>query len=218
DGARARFARLVGDVDAGESFADAARHTLLALEMVAAGKAQRAFQFDKEGPRVRDAYGHDSLGTKALLARRLVEAGVTFVLVSGAWGYFDHHGDSVVWEGVEKGLKPILPRVGPTLATLLTRPEARGLLDQTLVLMMGEFGRGPVINRDAGRDHWTNVMSMVLAGGGLRHGQAIGATDSKGYGILERKVTPQNLAATVFHHLGIDLGAHWVSGQGRPIP
>src|SRR5262249_58136841 len=132
DGARARFARLVGDVDAGESFADAARHTLLALEMVAAGKAQRAFQFDKEGPRLRDAYGHDSLGTKALLARRLVEAGVTFVLVSGAWGYFDHHGDSVVWKGIEKGLQPILPPIDHTLATPVTDLEARRLLDHTL--------------------------------------------------------------------------------------
>jgi hypothetical protein len=84
--------------------------------------------------------------------------------------------------------------------------------------MMGEFGCAPTINRDAGRDHWTNVMSVVLAGGGLRHGQVIGATDSKGFGILERKVTPQDLAATVFTHLGIDTGAHWVNGQGRPIP
>jgi uncharacterized protein (DUF1501 family) len=143
---------------------------------------------------------------------------VTFVLVSGAWGYFDHHGDSVVWKGIEKGLKPILPRVDQVLATLIGDLEARGMLDSTLVLMMGEFGRGPTINRDAGRDHWTNVMSMVLAGGGLRHGQVIGATDRKGYGIKERKVTPQDLAATVFTYLGIDTTEHWVSAQGRPIP
>ena len=140
--------------------------------------------------RLRDAYGRDSLGEKALLARRLVEAGVTFVLVSGAWGYFDHHGDNVVWGGIEKGLKPLLPRVDQALATLVDDLEARGLLDSTLVLMMGEFGRAPAINRDAGREHWTNVMSMVLAGGGLRHGQVIGATDRKGYGIVERKVDP----------------------------
>jgi uncharacterized protein (DUF1501 family) len=96
--------------------------------------------------------------------------------------------------------------------------EQRGLLDQTLILMMGEFGRAPVINDAAGRDHWTNVMSMVMAGGGLRHGQVIGASDRKGHSILERKVTPQDLAATVFAYLGIDLDAQWVDGQGRPMP
>ena len=197
---------------------DVDRYTRLSMEMILSGRAQRAFELDEEDPRLRDAYGRDSIGEKALLARRLVEAGVTFVLVSGAWGYFDHHGDEVRWGGIEKGLKPLLPRVDATLATLVTDLEARGLLDQTLVVMMGEFGRAPIINRDAGRDHWTNVMSMVVAGGGLKHGQVIGATDRKGYGILERKVTPQDLAATVFPHLGIDPEAHWVNPQGRPIP
>jgi hypothetical protein len=215
---RKQFDHLSADLDANRGMESVDRFGRLAIEMIASGKARRAFEIDKEDPRLRDAYGHDSLGTKALLARRLVEAGVTFVLVSGAWGYFDHHGDSVVWKGIEKGLKPLLPRIDQTLATLVGDLEARGLLDHTLVLMMGEFGRGPTINRDAGRDHWTNVMSMVMAGGGMRHGQVIGATDRKGYDILERKVTPQDLAATVFTHLAIDTGAHWVNGQGRPIP
>jgi hypothetical protein len=215
---RRQFDHLSADLDANRTMENADRYSRLAIEMIATGKARRAFELEKEDPKLRDAYGHDSLGTKALLARRLVEAGVTFVLVSGAWGYFDHHGDSVVWKGIEKGLKPLLPRVDQTLATLVGDLEARGLLDQTLVLMMGEFGRGPTINRDAGRDHWTNVMSMVLAGGGLRHGQVIGATDRKGYGILERKVTPQDLAATVFTHLAIDPSAQWIDNQGRPIP
>jgi hypothetical protein len=218
EGLRRQFDRLNAELDSGSGLADVDRYSRLALEMIASGKARRAFEVEKEDPKLRDAYGHDSIGTKALLARRLVEAGVTFVLVSGAWGYFDHHGDSVVWKGIEKGLKPLLPRVDQTLATLVGDLDSRGLLDQTLVLMMGEFGRGPTINRDAGRDHWTNVMSMVLAGGGMKHGQVIGATDRKGYGILERKVTPQDLAATVFTHLGIDTGAHWINGQGRPIP
>ena len=175
------------------------QYTRQAVEMVTSGKARRAFDLEKEDPRLRDAYGRDSLGQKTLLARRLVEAGVTFVLVSGAWGYFDHHGDNVVWGGIQKGLTPLLPRIDQALATLVMDLERRGLLDQTLVLMMGEFGRAPVINREAGRDHWINVMSMVMAGGGLRHGRVIGATDRKGHAILERKVTPQDLAATVFH-------------------
>ena len=218
DSLRRQFDALNATLDANNSMEHVDRYTRLAVEMIASGKARRAFEVDREDPKLRDAYGRDSIGSKALLARRLVEAGVTFVLVSGAWGYFDHHGDSVVWKGIEKGLKPLLPRIDQTLATLINDLEARGLLDQTLVLMMGEFGRAPTINRDAGRDHWTNVMSMVLAGGGLRHGQVIGATDRKGHGVLERLVTPQDLAATVFSHLGIDTAAQWVNGQGRPLP
>jgi hypothetical protein len=218
DALRRQFDHLQAEIDSGGALEGVDRYTRQALEMVASGKARRAFELDKEDPRLRDAYGRDSLGEKALLARRLVEAGVTFVLVSGAWGYFDHHGDNVVWGGIEKGLKPLLPRVDATLATLVADLESRGLLDRTLVVMMGEFGRAPVVNADGGRDHWTSVMSLVLAGGGLRHGQVIGATDRKGYAIHERRVTPQDLAATVFAHLGIDLGGHWVNGQGRPIP
>jgi uncharacterized protein (DUF1501 family) len=83
---------------------------------------------------------------------------------------------------------------------------------------MGEFGRSPVINKDAGRDHWTNVMSMVVAGGGLPHGQAIGSTDRRGGAFNSAVVRPQDLAATTFKHLGIDLNSHWVDHSGRPIP
>jgi uncharacterized protein (DUF1501 family) len=192
--------------------------TQQAFDMVLSGKAQRAFQIDEEPAKLRDAYGRDSIGEKALLARRLVEAGVTFVLVSGAWGYFDHHGDEVRWGGIEKGLKPLLPRVDGVVYSLVNDLESRGLLDSTLVLMMGEFGRGPVMTKTAGRDHWTNCMSMLVAGGGLRHGQVIGSTDSRGYAIKDRPVSPSDLAATVFHYLGIDVGAHWLNPQGRPVP
>lgn len=217
DALRRQFDQLQTFVDSG-ALESVDRDTARAVEMVASGRARRAFEVDREDPRLRDAYGRDSLGEKALLARRLVESGVTFVLVSGAWGYFDHHGDNVRWGGLEKGLKPLLPRVDGVLATLVTDLEARGLLDSTLVLMMGEFGRSPVVNKEAGRDHWTSVMSMVLAGGGLKHGQILGATDRKGGDILERKVRPQDLAATVFRHFDIDQAAHWVNSQGRPVP
>ncbi|MEZ6033711.1 MAG: DUF1501 domain-containing protein [Planctomycetaceae bacterium] len=140
------------------------------------------------------------------------------MLVSGAWGYFDHHGDNVRWGGIEKGLTPLLPRVDRTLFALINDLEMRGMLDDTLVLMMGEFGRSPVINPEAGRDHWTNVMSMVVAGGGLRHGQVIGSTDRRGGAIESSPVRPQDLAATTFRHLGIDLNSHWINNQGRPVP
>ena len=203
---------------ANAEIAAADQYTQQAYDVLLTGRAQRAFNLDEEKPALRDLYGRDSLGEKALLARRLIEAGATFVTVSGAWGYFDHHGDNVQWGGIEKGLKPLLPVVDRTLHAIVTDLESRGLLDSTLILMMGEFGRGPVINAQAGRDHWQRVMSMVMAGGGLRHGQVIGSTDRKGYDIESRRVGPSDLAATVFHHLGIDQNAAWIDPQGRPRP
>lgn len=192
-------------------------NTRRAYEMVHSGKVQKAFNVEEESEIIREAYGKESLGLKALLARRLVEAGVTFVLVSGAWGYFDHHGDSVRWKGIEKGLTPLLPRVDQVLHTLVTDLEQRGLLDSTLVMMMGEFGRSPKINDDAGRGHWLSVMSMLMAGGGLKHGQVIGSTDRHGAAIASRRISPEDLAATTFKHLGIDTSAHWTDKVGRPI-
>ena len=217
-GLRQSIDRFARQVDTSRALDQTDRYTRQAYEMVLSGKVQQAFDVASEPESTRSAYGSESIGQKALLARRLVEAGVTFVLVSGAWGYFDHHGDNVRWGGIEKGLKPLLPRVDRTLYTLINDLEQRGLLDSTLVMMMGEFGRSPVINKEAGRDHWTNVMSMVMAGGGLRHGQVIGSTDSRGGAIASSPVRPQDLAATTFRHLGIDLNAHWVKSRGRPMP
>lgn len=217
DGMRRCFDGLSRQLDA-DTISRMDGNTRQALEMVVSGRAQKAFRLDEETDRLRDAYGRDSLGEKALLARRLVEAGSTFVLVSGAWGYFDHHGDDVRWGGIVRGLKPLLPRVDRVIYELVIDLSARGLLDSTLVLMMGEFGRGPVINKNAGRDHWTNCMSMLMAGGGIKTGQVIGATDAKGYDIKERRITPSDLAASVFRHLGIDQASQWTDPQGRPIP
>lgn len=207
------FARKVNDRG---TLADLDRHQQSAYDMVLSGKVREAFDISREPATMHDAYGHNSVGQKALLARRLVEAGTSFVLVSGAWGYFDHHGDEVKWGGIEKGLTPLLPTIDRALTTLITDLETRGLLDSTLILMMGEFGRSPVMTQTAGRGHWTNVMSMLVAGGGLRHGQVIGSTDDKGYGIASRRITPEDLAATTFRHLGIPLDTHWVNPQGRP--
>jgi len=218
DDLRRKFDRFGRELETDGALDRTDRLSQQAFEMVMSGKVQRAFNLDEETAATRDAYGRESIGEKALLARRLVEAGTSFVLVSGAWGYFDHHGDNVRWGGIVKGLTPLLPRVDRTLTALVSDLEQRGLLDNTLVIMMGEFGRSPVINKQAGRDHWTNVMSMVLAGGGLRHGQVIGSTDSRGGAIASRPVRPQDLAATTFRHLGIDLNAHWTNATGRPIP
>lgn len=165
---------------------------------------------------IRDAYGRHSLGERTLLARRLVEAGVTFVTVSGTFGVFDNHGDDVVWGGLIKGLKPLLPQVDQAMYALITDLEARGLLDDTLVLVLGEFGRTPVITPTGGRSHWFNCMSMLMAGGGLVRGRVVGSTDAKGYDVKESPVTPADLGATVFHHLGIALDSQWTDSQGRP--
>ncbi len=195
------------------------RYAAQAYDMVVSRRVEEAFAVENESDRMRDAYGRCSVGEKALLARRLVEAGSTFVLVSGAWGYFDHHGDDVPpWGGIQRGLTPILPTIDRALSALIHDLEARGLLDSTLIVMMGEFGRSPIMTADRGRNHWTNVMSMLLAGGGLRHGRVIGSTDSRGGEIRERRVTPSDLAATVFQHLQIPLDSHWTNPQGRPIP
>ena len=218
DRLRRSFDRLRRDLDSHPMLESLDRYNAQAFEMVAGGNVQKAFDMTSETDATRDLYGRNSIGEKAILARRLVESGVTFTLISGAWGYFDHHGDSVQWGGIVKGLTPLLPQVDRALFALVTDLEQRGLLDSTLVLMMGEFGRSPVINKDAGRDHWTNVMSMVVAGGGLRHGQAVGSTDDKGYDVKDGLVRPQDLAATVFRHFDIDLNSHWISPQGRPTP
>jgi len=193
-------------------------NTQRAFEMVLSGKVEQAFDVTQESDELRDEYGRTSVGEKALLARRLVEAGVSFVLVSGAWGYFDHHGDNVRWGGIEKGLKPLLPRVDQVYPALINDLEQRGMLDDTLVMMMGEFGRSPKINTEAGRDHWVPVMSMIMSGGGIQGGQILGSTDRTGGEIKSGMVRPQDLAATTFKHLEIDLNNHWVNSQGRPIP
>jgi uncharacterized protein (DUF1501 family) len=194
------------------------RSTQRAFEMVLSGKVEKAFDLSQEDESLRKEYGQISVGEKALLARRLVQSGVSFVLVSGAWGYFDHHGDDVRWGGIVKGLKPLLPRVDRAYYALVNDLEQRGMLDDTLVLMMGEFGRSPKINVKAGRDHWVPVMSMIMSGGGLNTGQVIGSSDRVGGEIRSGKVRPQDIAATTFRHLGIDLESSWNTDQGRPIP
>ena len=212
--------RLRRDLDAADRMARMDHYQQQALEIILSGKAQRAFCLDLEPDLVRDAYGRNSFGEKMLLARRLVEAGVTFVTVSPIFGYFDNHGDDVVWGGLIKGLKPLLPRLDQALYALVRDLEARGLIDDTLVLALGEFGRSPIFSQrgTGGREHWSNCMSMLMAGGGLAHGQVVGSTDAKGGEVKDGRVTPSDLGATVYRHLGIDLDSHWTDPQGRPQP
>ncbi len=216
---RQQFDTMQKEMDSEAQMQSVDRYAGMAMDMVVSQAVRQAFDLNRESDKVRESYGRTSIGEKALLARRLVEAGTTFVTVSGRWGYFDHHGDNVPpWGGIQKGLTPILPTIDRTLTALIEDLETRGLLDSTLILMLGEFGRSPVLTKDAGREHWLPVMSMLMAGGGLNHGQVIGSTDSKGGTIKSRKVIPSDLAATVFQHLGIPLDTNWLNPQGRPIP
>jgi uncharacterized protein (DUF1501 family) len=213
-----QFDCLRRDLDTGDTMARMDHYSQQALEIVLSGKAQRAFRIDLEPDRVRDAYGRHSLGERTLLARRLVEAGVTFVTVSGTFGMFDNHGDDHFAGGMVKGLKPLLARLDQAVSALVKDLEARSLLDDTLVLAMGEFGRTPIFSQRGlgGREHWFNCMSMLVAGGGPARGQVVGSTDAKGYDVKDARVTPADLGATVYHHLGIDLAAQWTDPQGRP--
>ncbi|MCX7400663.1 MAG: DUF1501 domain-containing protein [Planctomycetales bacterium] len=218
DSLRRELDRFRRNLDSSVSFQQQDRYTQEAYDLVLGGAAQKAFNLAEESDEVRNRYGRDSFGDKALLARRLVESGVTFVTMSDAWGHWDHHGDEVQWGGIAKGLTPMLPVLDRGITALIGDLDQRGLLETTLVIVIGEFGRSPVMTKTAGRDHWPGVMSFLMAGGGTKGGQVIGATDRRGGSIHERPLGPGDLAATVFSHLGIDPGGHWVNPAGRPTP
>jgi len=169
----------------------------------------RAFDLTQEPERVRDAYGRTPFGQGCLLARRLVEAGVTFIEVqSSGW---DTHGNEL------PTLRRLIPPVDRGTAALLGDLRERGLLERTLVIWMGEFGRMPHINLNAGRDHFPQAFNVALAGGGLRGGQVIGATDRLGTEVAERPVTVQDLFCTFYRSLGINPRRENQSNVGRPL-
>lgn len=182
-------------------------------ELVQTPEAQKAFDIDSEPDVIREAYGRNAFGQRALLARRLVEAGVPFVTVyDGGW---DHHWD------LFPALKNRLPSWDQTVAALINDLDQRGLLETTLVIALGEFGRTPKISTLAGqtkpgRDHWANAMSILWAGGGSPGGQVIGATDRQGYAPIERVLSPENYVSTVYRKLGIDPDKIYYTPAGRP--
>ena len=149
--------------------------------------------------------------------RGFVTLDLSYHTASGTW---DTHGDNIPpYGGIRNGLGPLLPLFDHLITTLVSDLEERGLLDDVLVIAMGEFGRTPKMGTQGstdGRDHWPVVMSMSLAGGGLRHGQVIGATDRDGGQIKERPVTPGDLAATIYHHMGVPLDTTYTDLHGRP--
>ena len=214
----ARLDRLAHMADFSSKMSSLDHFNQSAFEMIGGPRTSRAFDLKQENPRLRERYGLHRWGQSALLARRLVEAGVRFVTINtGPAGVlWDIHGGTA-------------GTVGPTMqwanwhmdqmvSTLIEDLYARGLDQKVLLLIWGEFGRTPIINKRAGRDHWPNVGSLALVGGGFRMGQVIGASDEKGAQPGESPIRPQDVLATMYHHLGINPKTLLYTQDGRPTP
>ena len=191
-------------------------HQARAFTMLSSPRLRKAFELGSETPKVRDSYGRTSFGQCTLLARRLIEAGVRLVSV-----YYCRPSGGFIWDTHKENFpelqKSLLPSTDQTVPTLLADLEDRGLLKETLVIWMGEFGRTPKINQDAGRDHWPECYSGILAGGGMKRGFVYGASDSAGAYPIENPVKPDNIAGTLYHALGINPGTLIHDLQNRPI-
>jgi hypothetical protein len=203
-----RFLRIT-DKAAGDPVVALDEYYEQGYNLMSSPDAQKAFDITREDPRLRDAYGRTSFGQRLLLGRRLVEAGVPFVTINdGGW---DHHED--IFNKISQRLAPF----DTAVAALINDLDQRGLLESTLVVALGEFGRTPKVNDRGGRDHWSNAMSVLVAGGGTPGGQVVGATDPRGYTAFERILGPENFASTVYTKLGIDPGRILYTPQGRPV-
>lgn len=180
------------------------------FDLVSSARAQAAFDIQREDPKIRERYGRNEMGQRFLLARRLVEVGVSWVTVN--WGGWDHHGDLArAYKGDQ------LKNLDQGVSALLTDLHERGLLESTLVLVLGEFGRTPKINPGGGRDHWPHAMSVLMAGAGIPGGQIVGATDARGYHASENVYRPEDFAASIYTKLGIDPHQKLQTTAGRPV-
>ncbi len=182
-----------------------------AFGIVTSPRAKRAFDLSEEDTHLRDQYGRNTFGQSCLLARRLVESGVRFVTVS--FGGWDTHQNNFV------SLKDrLLPRLDTGYSALLADLKARGLLDQTIVLWSGDFGRTPKVNSAAGRDHWAGSMAFGIGGGGIRVGEVYGASDRYAEQPTNRMVQAEDLVTTIYSQLGIPLDIQYTAPDGRPFP
>jgi hypothetical protein len=218
------FDHLRRDLDNSGQLEAVDRYHQRAWDILTSSSARHAFDLEKEDPRVRDRYGFmpafdpkasnrcgaPAWSQRLLLARRLVEAGVRLVTVDLRW-----------WDTHVKGFESLklgfLPRFDQAYSALLEDLEQRGLLESTLVLAWGEFGRTPRVNNDAGRDHYPNVFSAALAGGPIRGGRIVGESDAHGAFPKTNPKTPQDVLATLYQHLGIDTEQQYLNNAGRPI-
>ena len=203
-----QFDRLRRDVDASGTFDNMDDMSLQAQDMLLSGRAREAFNLDQEDPKMREAYG-PGWGEQALLARRLIEAGVRFVSLNT--GYWDDHGN------IKRALDDKLVRHDRAVGVLIQDLADRGMLEDTLVVTAGEFGRTPRINKDAGRDHWPQAQSILFAGGGFQHGQVIGSTNSKAEHPTSRPISPADFNAIIYHSLGLRPEDTVRDRSGRPL-
>jgi hypothetical protein len=219
------FDVLRRDVDRSGQMEAMDRFQQRAWDVLTSSAAQEAFDLDREPAPVRERYGFlEAFDPKAsnrcgcpawsqriLLARRLVEAGVRLVTVDLRW--WDTH--VLGFESLRLGF---LPRWDRAFSALVEDLEQRGLMESTLVIAWGEFGRTPRVNKDAGRDHYPNVFSAALAGGPVKGGRVVGESDSKGAFPRSNAKTPQDVLATLYRHLGVDTEQQYLTGAGRPVP
>ncbi|MFM9960233.1 MAG: DUF1501 domain-containing protein [Planctomycetaceae bacterium] len=193
-----------------------------AFELVTNGGARAAFDLSKESDKTRDRYGRYTWGQSVLLARRLIEAGVRLVHVNWARDPGDNAVDNPLWDthalNADRLQDNLCPQFDVTFAALMDDLSERGLLDETLVVVIGEFGRTPKINANGGRDHWGHVFSFAMAGAGIRGGQVIGASDKNGAYPATAPFTGGDLTATLFHLLGIDPNGFFLDNLNRPHP
>lgn len=188
-----------------------------AYRLIASPTARDAFAVEQERDRTRARYGRHQLGQSCLMARRLVEAGAKFVTITDR-GWDTHENlYNRLKEGYTGGSVGKIPKLDHALSALIEDLSDRGLLDSTLVIVMGEFGRTPKLNPRGGRDHWPRAFSVALAGGGIRGGQVVGKSDAHGERPAERPVTPADLVRTIYHALGIDAARELHTNDGRPV-
>jgi hypothetical protein len=193
-----------------------------AFRLMTSEQARSAFDLSKESAKVRERYGHNRFGQCCLLARRLVEAGVRFVTVNTFLTVFneltwDIHG-SKPFTSIEGMKANVLPMYDQAYSALIEDLSQRGLLDDTLVCNLAEFGRTPRVNPAGGRDHWPQCWTVYFAGGGVKGGRVVGRSDSIGGAPAERPVDPAEVVATIFHSLGFNLETKIPGPGGRPFP
>lgn len=207
DGMTREHEKIILDVD---------EHQQKAFELLSSKGVRQAFDITAESDSLRDSYGRHTFGQSALLARRLVEHGVTFVTVNCVpW---DHHGSAGRYK-TEEGSRKLIPPLDAAIAGLIRDLIDRGLYEKTLVDAMGEFGRTPRMNRHAGRDHWGRTFSVMMGCGGMKMGQVIGRSSKNGETVIERPISPQDVAATIYRHLGIDPQRVMLRDRlDRPLP
>jgi hypothetical protein len=180
-----------------------------AYSLISSQTAREAFNLKAEPDSIKDEYGRNDAGMRMLMSRRLVEGGVKFVsMVYGGW---DHH------VNIHDGIARDLPKFDKAYAALIRDLDRRGMLDSTLVMVTTEFGRTPKINKDAGRDHWPRVFSILLAGGGMKRGSVYGSSDATGAEPDENPLAVEDFAMTIFNQLGIDGAKKLMSAGNRPI-